>query len=149
MKQYSFKYKATTALAAVALMFVTTLTFFFWKGAPTWSAIYALVPVLLLGAGIISAGKKEVNCKCTGYLYIFKVVSPYVWIGICSMIGILPMHTIICFLTIAVALGCATTMKKSIGQGSLLLEDLRSRTITLYMMFSVLLSISLVAAKFI
>ena len=65
------------------------------------------------------------------------------------MLGLLPMHTIICFLTIAVALGCATTMKYSIGQGDLLLKDLRSRTISLYMMFSILLSISLAIAKFI
>ena len=149
MEQYSFKYMATAASAVVAMMFVTTLTFFFWKGTPTWSAVYALIPVLLLGIGILSSGKTEVNSKVPAYLYIFEIIFPYIWVGVCSMLGILPMHTIICFLTIAVGLGCATTMKKSIGQGDLLLKDLRSRTISLYMMFSVLLSISLAIAKFI
>ena len=111
------------------------------------SIIYALVPVFIMALGIISAGRKEVNSKIVAGIYAFEVVFPYVWVGICSMAGLLPLHTIICFLTIAVALGCATTMKKSVGQGPALLKDLRTRTITLFLMFTALLAVSLAAAR--
>ena len=135
----------------IVMLIAAPLAFLFWKGSCewTWSTIYALVPVALMSIGIIGANKKEVNSKFVANLYGFEVVFPYVWVGVCSMFGLLPMHTIICFLTIAVALGCATTMKYSIGQGETLLKDLKARTATLQIQFSVLLCIALVAAKFI
>ena len=135
----------------IVMLIAAPLAFLFWKGSFewTWSAVYAFVPVALMSIGIIGADKKEVNCKWVANLYGFEVVFPYVWVGVCSMFGLLPMHTIICFLTIAVALGCATTMKYSIGQGETLLKDLKARTATLQIQFSVLLCIALVAAKFI
>ena len=143
--------KTLQYIFVVVMLVLTPLAFLLWKGsfAWAWSAVYALVPVALMSIGIIGADKKEVNSKCVANLYAFEVVSPYVWVAICSMFGILPMHTIICFLTVAVALGCATTMKKSVGQGSTLLLDLKERTATLQLQFSSLLCIALVAAKFI
>ena len=66
------------------------------------------------------------------------------------MAGLLPLHTIIIFLTLPIALACASTMKKSVGQETpMLLADLDVRTANLQMMFSVLLSISFVVARFI
>lgn len=135
----------------IAMLIVTPLAYLFWKGSCewTWSAIYALAPVALMGIAIIGADKKEVNSKFIANLFSFEVVFPYVWVGVCSMLGLLPMHTIICFLTIAVALGCATTMKYSIGQGATLLKDLKARTATLQLQFSVLLCIAFITARFI
>ena len=143
--------KTLQYIFVVVMLVLTPLAFLFWKGSCEWSwdAIYALVPVALMSIGIIGADKKEVNSKCIANLYGFEIVFPYVWVGVCSMFGLLPMHTIICFLTIAVALGCATTMKYSVGQGDTLLKDLKVRTATLQLQFSSLLCIALVAAKFI
>ena len=80
---------------------------------------------------------------------MFAMVFPYAWIGICSIIGLLPMQTIICFLSIAVALGCAVTMRKSIGNDAKLLQDLRARTVLAFVIFTILFAVSLIAAKFI
>ena len=110
---------------------------------------YILVPVLVMGLGILCAGKKEVKCKFRAWFYMFAMVFPYAWTGICSILGLLPMHTIICFLSIAVALGCAVTMRKSIGNDARLLQDLRARTVLAFVFFTVLLVVSLIAAKFI
>ena len=138
-------------IASIAMIIAAPLAFLFWKGsfAWIWSSVYVMVPVALMGIGILGADKEEVNSKCEANLYAFEIIFPYVWVGLCSMFGLLPMHTIICFLTIAVALGCVTTMKYSIGQGATLLKDLKARTSTLQIQFSALLCIALVAAKFI
>ena len=117
--------------------------------ACTYNIALILVPVLVMASGILWAGKKEVKCKYKAGLYMFAMVFPYAWIGICSIIGLLPMHTIICFLSIAVALGCAVTMRKSIGNDAKLLQDLRTRTFRVFLMFTFLLAVSLIAAKFI
>ena len=117
--------------------------------ACTYNLTYILVPALVMGLGILGAGKKEVKCKFRAWFYMFAMVFPYAWIGICSILGLLPMHTIICFLSIAVALGCAVTMRKSIGNDARLLQDLRARTILAFVFFTVLLATSLLAAKFI
>ena len=147
------KFMKTTIqyIASIIMLIITPLAFLFWKGDCkwTWEALYALIPVTIMSIGILGADKKEVNSKCVANLYAFEVVFPYVWVGVCSMFGLLPMHTIICFLTIAVALGCATTMKYSVGQGATLLKDLKTRTSTLQLQFSTLLCIALVAARFI
>ena len=138
-------------IAAILMNVAAPLAFLFWKGSfeLTWNILYALVPIALMSIGIIGADKKEVNSKGVVYLYAFEVIFPYVWTAVCSMLGILPMHTIICFLTVAVALGCATTMKKSLGQGPALLKDLKTRTATLQLQFSILLCIAFIAARFI
>ena len=117
--------------------------------ACTYNIIYILVPVLVMASGILGAGKKEVKCKVRAWLYMFAMIFPYAWTGICSMLGLLPMHTIICFLSIPVALGCTVTMRKSIGNDARLLQDLRARTLLAFVIFTVLLAVSLAAAKFI
>ena len=117
--------------------------------ACTYNIALILVPVLVMASGILLAGKKEVKNKLKAGLYMFAMVFPYAWIGICSMLRVLPMHTIICFLSISVSLGCAVTMRKSIGNDAKLLQDLRARTLLAFVIFTVLLAASLLAAKFI
>ena len=57
-------------------------------------------------------------------------------------------YTVRIFLTIPIALACATTMQKSVGQGPLLLADLDVRTANLQLMFSVLFSFAFALGKF-
>ena len=135
-------------------------------GAIDWNVFLIALPVGLITDGILHCNNTRdiatdkragintmamwLGTKAAARLYAFEMVFPYIWVGICSIIGLLPLHTIIIFLTLPIALACASTMKKSIGQEtSMLLGDLDVRTANLQMMFSVLLSISFVVARFI
>ena len=90
----------------------------------------------------------SLGTKWAAWLYGFELIFPFVWVGICSMAGILPIHTIVIFMTLPIAMGCAKTMKNSVGQNPMLIADLDVRTANLQMLFSLLLSASLIAAKF-
>ena len=135
-------------------------------GAIDWNVLLIALPVGLITDGILHCNNTRdiatdkragintmamwLDTKAAARMYAFEMVFPYIWVGICSIIGLLPLHTIIIFLTLPIALACASTMKKSIGQEtSMLLGDLDVRTANLQMMFSVLLSISFVVARFI
>lgn len=135
-------------------------------GAIDWNVVLIALPVGLITDGILHCNNTRdiatdkragintmamwLGTKAAARLYAFEMVFPYIWVGICSIIGLLPLHTIIIFLTLPIALACASTIKKSIGQEtSMLLGDLDVRTANLQMMFSVLLSISFVVARFI
>ena len=134
-------------------------------GAIDWSVLLIALPVGLITDGILHCNNTRdvvtdkragirtmamgLGSKWAARLYAFEMVFPYVWVGVLSVLGIFPMHTVIVFLTIAVALGCASTMLKSVGQGPTLINDLDVRTANLQMMFSVLLSAAFVAARLI
>ena len=131
-------------------------------GAIDWSVLLIALPVGLITDGILHCNNTRdvvtdkragirtmamgLGEKWSAWLYAFEMVFPYVWVGVLSVVGIFPIYTVIIFLTIAVALGCATTMLKSVGQGPTLIKDLDVRTANLQMMFSVLLSVAFVAA---
>ena len=87
--------------------------------------------------------------KISAWIYGFEVIFPFVWIGACSIIGIMPLSTIIVFLTLPVAIGCAQTMKNSIDGGAKMIADLDVRTANLQLFFSVLLTIAFAVGKFI
>ena len=91
----------------------------------------------------------SIGSKASAILYGFEVIFPFVWVGVLSIIGFLPLTTIIVFLTLVVAIGCAQTMMKYLDGGSELIGDLDVRTANLQLMFSALLSIAFVVAKFI
>jgi hypothetical protein len=61
----------------------------------------------------------------------------------------MPLTTIVIFLTVPVAIGCAKTMISYIEGGIGLIADLDVRTANLQLMFSALLTIALVIGKFI
>ena len=131
-------------------------------GTIDWSVLLIALPVGLITDGILHCNNTRdvvtdkragirtmamgLGSKWAARLYAFEMVFPYIWVGVLSVLGIFPMHTVIVFLTIAVALGCASTMLKSVGQGPALINDLDVRTANLQMMFSVLLSASFAAA---
>ena len=132
-------------------------------GAIDWSVLLIALPVGLITDGILHCNNTRdvvtdkragirtmamgLGSKWAARLYAFEMVFPYIWVGVLSVLGIFPMHTVIVFLTIAVALGCASTMLKSVGQGPALINDLDVRTANLQLMFSVLLSAAFVAAR--
>lgn len=150
----------------MAYAFLPTIgTSFVTTGAIDWSVLLIALPVGLITDGILHsnntrdtltdkrAGIKTMAMglghKASAILYGFEVLFPFVWIGVLSMIGILPVTTIIVFLTLVVAIGCSQTMMKSLEGGVKMIADLDVRTANLQLLFSALLSIAFVVGKFI
>ena len=145
-------------LPTIGASFVTT-------GAIDWSVLLIALPVGLITDGILHSNNTRdtltdkragirtmamsIGSKASAILYGFEVIFPFVWIGALSIIGFLPLTTIIVFLTLVVAIGCAQTMMKYLDGGSDLIGDLDIRTANLQLMFSALLSIAFIVAKFI
>jgi 1,4-dihydroxy-2-naphthoate octaprenyltransferase len=133
-------------------------------GAIDWTVLYVALPVGLITDGILHsnntrdmkhdsrAGIKTLamglGTKASVRLYGFEVLFPFLWIGGLSIAGILPLHTIIIFMTLPVALACAKTMRDSENGGFELIADLDVRTANLQLMFSLLLTVAFVVAKF-
>ena len=150
----------------LAYAFLPTIgTAFVTTGAIDWSVLLVALPVGLITDGILHSNNTRdtftdkragirtmamsIGSKASAILYGFEVIFPFVWVGVLSIIGFLPLTTIIVFLTLVVAIGCAQTMMKYLDGGSELIGDLDVRTANLQLMFSALLSIAFVVAKFI
>lgn len=150
----------------LAYAFLPTIgTSFAATGAIDWSVLLIALPVGLITDGILHsnntrdaltdkrAGIKTMamalGAKASAILYGFEVLFPFVWVGVLSILGFFPLTTIIIFLTLAVAIGCSQTMMKSLNGDMRIIADLDARTANLQLMFSALLSIAFIAAKFI
>ena len=146
--------------------FLPTLgTAYVTTGVIDWSVLWIALPVGLITDGILHSNNTRdmipdkraeiktmamgLGAKASAWLYAFEVVFPFVWIGVCSMVGIMPFYTVFIFLTIPVALGCANTMVKASKCGSDIIADLDVRTANLQLMFSLILTLTLVVSKFI
>ena len=161
------KYNALGDLVILmAYAFLPTIgTSFVTAGAIDWSVLLIALPVGLITDGILHsnntrdtltdrrAGIKTMAMglghKASAILYGFEVIFPYVWIGVLSIMGLMPITTIVIFLTLAVAIGCAKTMMHSLEGGSGVIADLDVRTANLQLMFSALLTVAFIVAKFI
>ncbi len=80
---------------------------------------------------------------------VSTAILPYLWVAVFSMIGFLPLATIIVFLTLPVAIACSRAMRNLLEGATSLLGDICDRTINLTLMFSVLLTLSFLIGKFI
>lgn len=129
---------------AMLMPVVVAAAFLFWKGSlSNWISdiCISVLPVALITVGIFvrkSAPKR----------YGFEMIAPFVWVGAFSIVGIMPLATIITFMTLPVAIACAQTMKKIADGGTHLFSDLGERTVRLQIMFSSLLAASFVIARF-
>ena len=63
------------------------------------------------------------------------------------MMGVLPVYTVAVFLTLVLAISNAKIMKNSVEGGVEMIADLDVKTANLQLFFSVLLALSLFAAK--
>ncbi len=133
-------------------------------GAIDWSVLWIALPVGLITDGILHTNNTRdmqtdrragirtmamgLGVKASAWLYVFEVIFPFVWVGVCSVLGIMPYSTIIIFLTLPVAIACAKTMKNSVTGGSAMIADLDVRTANLQMAFSLLLSAAFVVSRF-
>lgn len=90
----------------------------------------------------------SLGTKSSAILYGFEMIFPYVWVAICSIAGFMPVATVVVFMTLPVAIACAQTMKNSVEGGTQMIADLDVRTANLQLMFSVLMTVAFVVARF-
>lgn len=91
----------------------------------------------------------SLGTKSSAVLYGFEMLFPFVWVGVCSIAGFMPIATVIVFMILPVAIACAQTMKNSVEGGVHMIADLDVRTADLQLMFSFLLTVAFVVARFI
>ena len=85
----------------------------------------------------------------SAWLYGFEVIFPFIWIGVCSITGLMPLTTLAIFLTLPIAIACAQSMKFSLTGGAGVIADLDVRTANLQLLFSLLLTAAFIVGKFI
>lgn len=131
-------------------------------GAIDWSVLWIALPVGLITDGILHCNNTRdmrtdaragittmamsLGTKASAWLYGFEMIFPYVWVGVISMIGILPVHTVAIFLTLVIAISNAKIMMHSVEGGVEMIADLDVKTANLQLFFSVLLAASLIIA---
>ncbi len=146
--------------------FIPTIgTSFAVTGAIDWSVLWIALPVVFITDGVLHSNNTRdtltdnragIRTMASGFgrtlsikYYQFLVITPFVWVGVCSLIGIMPISTIMIFLTLPVAIGCARTMGKFKDGDIRVIADLDVRTANLQLMFSPLLALALVIGHFI
>ena len=120
-------------------------------GELNWNILWAAGPVCLISAGILRAKNArdvEAPTRCSSFMYGLEVALPLMFVGVCSILNILPMHTIILFMTTPIVVALARTMKRGVKEGAGPIVDLDSRTVNFLLTFSTLLTVALIAAKF-
>ena len=150
----------------MAFAFLPTLgTSYVATGAIDWNVLFVALPVGLITDGILHSNNSRdvvtdrragivtmamsMGAEKSVWLFCFEMLFPYVWVAALSIAGLLPVYTVFIFLTLPVAIGNARTMAKSLKAGVEMIADLDVKTANLQLMFSVLLTAALVAAKFI
>ena len=123
-----------TSVVAAATSFIATKAFH-------WEVLLAIVPT-----GLIAAGITHGRNKTAAYSYAAEIMSTYIYVAALSFVGLFPMTTIMVFLTIPIAIGCSKTIVNSIKGGAHLTKDLGARTANLIHLFSILFSVSFIAA---
>lgn len=140
-------------------------TSFVVTGTIDWSMLWIIaLPVGLITDGILHSNNMRdirtdrragirtmamsMGPKYSAWLYCFEMTFPYIWVAVLSMLGILPVATVVIFLTLVVAIANINTMFKSVKGGAELIADLDVRTSTLQLLFSLLLSAAFVISAF-
>ncbi len=134
-------------------------------GAIDWNVLWIALPVGFITDGILHSNNTRDTLtdkragittmamgfgrKVSIWYYGVMVLFPFLWVAVCSMAGIMPVSTIGVFLTLPVALGCASSMAKFKNGDIRIIADLDVRTANLQLMFSLLLAVALIIGRFI
>lgn len=143
-------------LPALATSLVVTGRMEYWTLAVT-------LPIALLADGnlhlnnILCYGKDKRfamlsianSHKFAAYVYSVEMIIPYVWIGLLSMFGVLPISTVLIFLTIPLAIANSRKVKKSVKNKSVIMTELVKRTPYMQIGFLLLLVAGLIIGKYI
>ena len=150
----------------LAYAFLPTIgTSYVATGAIDWSVLLLALPVGLITDGILHANNTRdtdtdkragiktmamaLGARASAILYGFEVLFPYAWMGALAILGHFPLTVFITFLTGMMAFGCARTMMNSLQGDRNIISDLDVKTANLQLMFSALLSLAFIVARFI
>ena len=147
-----------TSIVAISTSFIATSTIY-------WEVLLAIVPI-----GMICSGITHGKNKMAANAYAFEILATYLYVTILTFIGPIsgnvaaaitkgsavgsttgtfPLTSIMVFLTVPIASGCAKTIKNSIEGGAHLTKDLGARTANLLHVFSILFAAAFVVAMLI
>ncbi len=146
--------------------FIPTLgTSFVATGAVEWSVLWIALPVVCITDGVLHSNntrdtRTDTRAGITTmassfgktfsvWYYIFLVIFPFIWVASCTIAGIMPYSTIIIFLPLSAAIGCARSMYRYRDGDIGVIADLDVRTANLQLMFSLLFTASLIIGRFI
>ncbi len=153
-------------LVAVMLVVVVAASWFYNGELTVWNAILAVLPTLFLIQSIfiaqnlrkawgkatpdMSRTKSGMNTKILVWHYMFSTaILPFIWLTIFTIIGLLPLTSIIAFLSLPVAIACSQTVYNLLDGATGLLADIRDRSANLTIIFSLLLTAAFIIGRFI
>lgn len=118
-------------------------------GQIDFSVLIVALPVGLMldkGAGEESM-RNGVTLKSSAVLYSFELMFPYAWLAVCSILGFMPLATVMAFMTFPMAVACSKTMMNSADDNLHLAADMDSRTVSLHLAFSIIFALAFVVSK--
>lgn len=140
-------------------------TSFVTTGEFHYSALWLSIPIGLITVGILHinntrdivqdkrAGIKtfamQIGGKASSWLYCFEVLFPFAWIAICVICGILPYWLLLVLLAFKPAMDNAKKAMRYPHEGMQAIIGVDEQTAKLQLMFSLLLTVSLILSKFI
>lgn len=133
-------------IVLTAILATSVASAWIMTGTVVWSVLLAAVPVGIMTTANLQTGAENNRNKAA---FWFKMITPYVWVGAMSMAGVLPIHTIIIFTTIAVAIACARTNQITEKCGPEVTDDIHQRTSNLNILFGLMLSLSFILATYV
>lgn len=119
-----------------------------------WTVLLVALPAGLMAAGLYRAAViRDVDTASCAVgrrlIFSFEMYFPYLWVALLSIAGLLPVYTVIIFLTLPPAIGNARMVRKSLTAGTDVISDMDMKTSEVLLYFSVLLSISLAVSTLI
>lgn len=115
-------------------------------GAVQWIVLLATLPVGLLSDTALNSNIKP-ETKWQAYFFNIEMLLPFIWTGVLSMCSLLPVSTIIIFLSIPMAIGYAKRPLDSHAGDKIIVEDLHEKTVYFQITFTILFVVSLIIDK--
>ena len=115
-------------------------------GAIQWIVLLATFPVGILSDTALNSNIKP-ETRWQAYFFNIEMLIPFIWTGVMSMCGLLPVSTIIIFLSIPMAIGYAKRPLDSHAGDKIIVEDLHEKTVYFQITFTILLVVSLIVDK--
>lgn len=147
-----------SVLPIIGTSFVTT-------GAIHSSALWLSLPIGLITVGILHinntrdiepdkrAGIKTfamlLGGKASSVIYCIEVIAPFIYVAACSLLGLLPMWSLLVLLALKPAIDNSKKALRYPHEGMKVLTGVDENTAKLQLLFSLLLTVSLVIAKFV
>lgn len=163
----TLKYNALGDLdILLTFAFLPTLgTSYVVTGTIDWNVLWIALPVGLITDAILHSNNTRdiltdkragittmamgIGTRVSAWFYGFEVIFPYLWVVVCSVIGIMPLIAFVVLLSLPMAIKCVKPMMHSLTEGSGVIAELDMKTAQLQLAFSLLLSIALIIGKII